>query len=251
MEIAEHIEALQRAGDQLGDAAERTDLDAPIPTAPKWTMRQLLQHMGEVHRWAATTVAEERIAPIRKIEGVAGPLPHDDDLLDWFREGHANLVATLRSAKPDTECWTFLPARSPLAFWARRQAHETGIHRADAESPSGRITPYPPDLASDGVEEMLFGFLNRKPTDERGDPAGSLQLHASDTGQDWLVAMDTQGADTAREAGDATCSVTATASDLLLLVWNRRTADGLDVSGDRSALDYWRDNVQITWSRER
>ena len=31
-------------------------------------------------------------------------------------------------------CFAFLPAPSPLAFWARRQAHETGIHRADVES---------------------------------------------------------------------------------------------------------------------
>lgn len=31
------------------------------------------------------------------------------------------------------DCWTFLDAPSPLAFWARRQAHETAIHRADAQ----------------------------------------------------------------------------------------------------------------------
>ncbi|MER6443505.1 hypothetical protein ABT275_45720 [Streptomyces sp. NPDC001185] len=37
-------------------------------------------------------------------------------------------------------CWTFNPARvpSPLAFWTRRQAHETAVHRYDAEAATGR-----------------------------------------------------------------------------------------------------------------
>ena len=43
----------------------------------------------------------------------------------------------------------------------------------------------------------------------------------------------------------------ANASDLYLLVWNRRTVEGLEVAGDSSVMDLWRDNVQITWSRDR
>src|SRR5207253_4063893 len=55
--------------------------------------------------------------------------PADAALLAWFRDGHAALVGTLESAPPDLKCFTFLPAPSALAFWARRQAHETGIHQ--------------------------------------------------------------------------------------------------------------------------
>jgi len=44
----------------------------------------------------------------------------------------------LASAPPDLDCLTFLAAPSPLAMWARRQAHETAIHRVDAESPAAR-----------------------------------------------------------------------------------------------------------------
>ena len=47
---------------------------------------------------------------------------------------NANLIEALDSASPDLEAWTFLPAPSPLAMLARRQAHETAIHRYDAES---------------------------------------------------------------------------------------------------------------------
>jgi uncharacterized protein (TIGR03083 family) len=242
---------LQREGDLLAEAAERTDLDTLIPTCPEWTMRDLVQHMGDVHRWAATHVAEGRLQPIKRVEEIAGPLPEDRHLIDWFREGHARLVGTLQTADPNVECWSFLPAPSPLAFWARRQAHETGIHRADAESPSGRMTPFPADLAVDGIEELLFGFLGRPQERDDAIPTRMLGLHALDAGADWLVSIGPEGVDTRRERRDAECSVIAAASDLHLLLWNRRQPDGLDVSGDKTLLDYWRDTVTITWSRPR
>ena len=72
-----------------------------------------------------------------------------------------------------------------MAFWARRQAHETGIHRADAESPAGRggTTLFPPEFAVDGIEEMLFGFLLSGDGGLRADPPRTLHLQATDT--DW------------------------------------------------------------------
>jgi len=138
-----------------------------------------------------------------------------------------------------------------VAFWARRQAHETGIHRADAESPSGTggITAFAPDFALDGIEEMLTGFLGR-PDGERVDPPRTLYLQATDTVGQWLVRLGEQ-VEVAREPGEADCSVRAPASDLHLLLWNRRPAEGLDVEGDDSVLTSWREAVQIRWSRPR
>ena len=54
-----------------------------------------------------------------------------------------------------------------------------------------------------------------------------------------------------RTRGDADCAVSGSASDLHLLLWNRRTGDGLDVEGDPSLLASWREHVQIHWSRAR
>jgi uncharacterized protein (TIGR03083 family) len=86
------------------------------------------------------------------LDQVVPAQPEDDVLVEWFVAGHAALVQALRDADPDLACWTFLPAPSPLAFWARRQAHETGIHRVDAESPADSITPFPPAFAADASE---------------------------------------------------------------------------------------------------
>ena len=251
MEIAEHIARLRIDGELLASAASRTDLDTPIPTTPGWRMRDLVRHMGDVHRWAAAHVAERRTEPIRKVAEVAGALPDDGELLDWFRDGHSRLVRTLETADPDTRCWTFLPAPSAVAFWARRQAHETGIHRADAESPGGNITPFPAGFAADGIEELLFGFLGR-PSDQPGpEPPRSLHLHATDTDGEWRVGIGPQGVEASRGHAHADCAVRGPASDLHLLLWNRRTTDGLDVRGDASVLSWWRETIQVQWSRGR
>jgi uncharacterized protein (TIGR03083 family) len=254
VETAEHLEALRRQGELLAAAAARNDLDTPIPTCPEWRMRDLVQHMGDVHRWAAAHVAEGRTQPIQKAElaEVAGPLPDDAELLDWFREGHGRLLHTLETAGPDAPAWTFLPAPSPVAFWARRQAHETGIHRADAESPGGPdgITPFSPDFAVDGIEEFLFGFLGRQGEELRSDPPRTLHVHATDIAGEWLIRLDTS-VEVRREHGEADCAVRGPASDLHLLIWNRRTPDGLEVDGDDSLLGLWRETVQVHWSRAR
>ncbi len=143
MQIAEHLAALEGEGELLAVAAERSAPDTPIPTCPDWRMRDLVHHIGMVHRWATTHVAERRTEDFDADE-VVGPYPDDAHLVSWFREGHQRLLRALRSAPDDLACWTFLPAPSPRAFWARRQAHETAIHRVDAESPGGTITAFPP-----------------------------------------------------------------------------------------------------------
>jgi uncharacterized protein (TIGR03083 family) len=250
--IPEHIAELRKQGELLAAAAEGADPDAAIPTTPEWRMRDLLRHMGDVHRWARGHVAEGRMLPIGPddLPAVAGPLPDDAHLLEWFREGHALLVHALETADPDLQCWSFLPAPSPLAFWARRQAHETGIHRADAESPSGRITPFAADTAVDGIEELLFGFFGR-PNDEPDPRPRTLHVHATDLEGEWLIDIGAKGLEPRRGHEPADTTVRGSASDLFLLLWNRRSSEGLDVAGDASLLTVWKENAQIEWSRAR
>ena len=66
-----------------------------------------------------------------------GSWPPDAELAAGSRQGCAALADALAAAPADLECWTFLRAPSPLAMWARRQAHETAIHRVDAELAAG------------------------------------------------------------------------------------------------------------------
>ena len=276
MEIAEHIDALRREGALLADVAAAADLDTPVPTCPRWRLHDLLRHLGGVHRWATVHVAEARRRPLDDAEeAVVMAAPTDDDaLVDWFRDGHAKLVGALEAAPPDLDCWSFLPAPSGLAFWARRQAHETAIHRADAQSHGGQaaITPYDPAFAIDGLDEMLLGFAARRRRPRADDPPPNaepvtLGLEATDTGSRWLASIgpervevsansgdggngpdgDDGDGPTNGDPGDADCSVRASASDLYLLLWNRRDRDGLEVAGDPSVLDLWSKTIRVRW----
>lgn len=254
MRVDEHIEALRGNGVALADVLAKEPFDEPVPTCPGWVVRDLVHHLGGVHRWATAFVATGRTTPIDEasdLETYVGGWPPDGDLSDWFREGHAALAGALESAPEDLACWSFLPAPSPRAFWARRQAHETAIHRVDAESAAGTVPAFPAAFAADGVEELLFGFGGRRGAGMRTPVERTLQLRATDVDAQWHVRLtpgERGDVVTTREDGDAECAVTATASDLYLLLWNRRRADGSTVEGDPDVLARWRDDVRIRWS---
>jgi uncharacterized protein (TIGR03083 family) len=248
MKITEYIDALQREGRLLAAAAMRTELDASIPTCPDWRMRDLVRHVGGVHRWATGYVADRRTEMWDvDLDDVVGAWPADLDLIDWFREGHTRLVHTLASAPPDLDCLTFLAAPSPLAMWARRQAHETAMHRVDAESSGGTITEFHPAFAADGVDELLSCFITRPGRGPKVSRPHSIHVHATDTGDDWHLEISPEAVVTSRRGGPADCTITAAAGELYLLLWNRRSDADLSVDGDRDLLAVWREGVRIRW----
>jgi uncharacterized protein (TIGR03083 family) len=259
MEVSEHIAALDREGTRLGDAAERAGLTAEVPSCPPWQVRDLLRHISYVHRWAAGYITEQRRERIpdrpHEPEILAGG-PPDDELIDWYRAGHAALVKALTDADPGLECYAFLPAPSARAFWARRQAHETSMHRVDAELASGEPTPFPPEFASDGVDELIMGFFGRDArelTEEQRIGGRSLLIAAADTGSSWLIGLSGDGslaAHVQRGTGPADGQLTGPAAALYLLLWNRAEPDtaGVAVGGDETVLDAWRHNMRVTWA---
>ena len=242
MDVAGLIDRLAAEGPLLADAAQQAGLDAPVP-ATEWTVRDLVIHTGGVHRWAADIVATCSHTFDTAAGDAVGTGPSDDTLLNWFREGHTALVKTLRAAPADLDCATFLPAPSPLTFWARRQAHETAVHRADAEAAAGRVADFGADFAQDGMAELLLGFAARR--SNAIERAATLGLHATD-GPDWLVTLG--GPKIVAEqapAGAADVIVAGSCAQLYLWLWNRRSAAVL--TGDATVAALWRD-VRVRWS---
>lgn len=248
--LADLISALRREGEALVSAAERAGLDAEVPTCPGWLVRDLVHHTGGTHLWAAAHIVEQRQQQLgpEETEALTSPRPDDDLLLAWYLAAHRAVVDALEQASPQLSCWTFLPAPSPLVFWARRQAHETEIHRADAEAASGSISPIPAVLALDGIEEMLFGFAAR-PRRLAVSGRQQLQLTARDAPGEWLVEFGPSGVRASRGGGtESDCRVLDSASNLYLLLWNRRQGDGAEVSGDGELIALWRRSIQVRWS---
>jgi uncharacterized protein (TIGR03083 family) len=248
MERAAHLSALESDGHLLAGAAARRDLDAPVPTCPGWTTRDLLRHLGYVHRWASAHVAQAspvRLASLSEAEVLAQG-PQDGALVQWFLDGHAELVTTLRTADPDVACWTFMGTESPLDFWSRRQAHETAIHRIDAERVSGPAGSIAIAFAADGVDELIMSFTPREKTPMHSSTPRSLGLHATDTGDRWRVVISEGCAATERGSSEAECVISGSAPDLYLLLWNRSDS-GPSIKGDRAVLDLWRSEMHVRW----
>jgi uncharacterized protein (TIGR03083 family) len=244
---------LEREGAALGDAADGVDPDVPVGIVPDWSLREVVRHIGGIHRWATAMLGERRTERWNTtlLEVVGGAWPDDDELVDWYRAGLAELVTTIRDAPPDFEGWAFLPAPSTQAFWARRQAHETAIHRADAQSCTAAVSGYDAAFAADGVDEVLFGFAARR-NDLPADPP-VLRLEATDVDRVWTARLGPEVVDAATDAEAAVtpvadCTVRAPASDLYLLLWNRRHPSATEVAGDPSVLDVWRGAVRVRWS---
>ncbi|MFF3464066.1 maleylpyruvate isomerase family mycothiol-dependent enzyme [Streptomyces sp. NPDC001984] len=248
METADFLQTLDREGRLLAAAAERAGTEAKVPSCPQWQVRDLLRHTGAVHEWATGYAAEGHTAhrPIGD-----GPDLDGDELVAWYRDSHHRLVDALAAAPPDLECWTFHPAPnpSPLHFWTRRQAHETTVHRHDAESARGGTpSPVGTDFAVDGIDELLRGFHARKRSRVRSEAPRVLRVRAvgADDGADavWTVRLSDGPPVTMCDAsGEAAAELAGPADQLYLALWNRVPVPS--VTGDASLATLWRETSGI------
>lgn len=258
VDVEDHIEQLRSEGSRLAVAVAVAGPDAPVPACPDWVVRDLVLHLGRVHRWATAFVVGGLTRPDEvDFATVGGPPPDDRQLVDWFVEGHGALVDALATAPPDLECWSFLAAPSPRAFWARRQAHELAVHRVDGEQAAGAaVSSIPPALAADGLDELLVGFVPRLRTGGNGESRTeppSVRIACLDDDAGWLVTLGPErprtaadhGGDRPEEDGGADCTVRGRAEDVFLTLWNRRGTEPLGIEGDRDVLGSFLGLVRI------
>ena len=249
MDVESQIEVIDTTGRRMAEVLRDTDLEQAVPSCPGWTTRELVRHLGGVHRWATVFVSTGRTTAITEDrETLAGGWPPDETLLEWFEQGYQSLTEALRAAPADLDCWTFLASDSPRQHWARRQAHETAIHRVDAElAVASPVLPFDPTLAADGVDEYLTAFIERPGRGPRSEDSRSFSATSTDTGHSWTVYYDSKKSTTKRMADpEADVSVLATASDLYLWVWRRLHRDAVNSNGRSAVIDDW-NTIQPGW----
>ncbi|MGH8877789.1 MAG: maleylpyruvate isomerase N-terminal domain-containing protein, partial [Stackebrandtia sp.] len=128
------VDALEIELGRLVGAVETSDLDAGVPNCPPWTVGVLAGHIGGSHRWAAEVVRRLPQDVLRP--GPAQPPAGAKATAKWLDEGGRALVDALRVAEADAPVWTWAGDRR-VRWWARRQLHETAVHRADLWSAFG------------------------------------------------------------------------------------------------------------------
>ena len=248
--LARYAERIEEDSALLARLPGQDGWDQSVPTCPGWRMEDLVRHLGAVHRWALTYVSKglTEMFPQPTEGQMLGSGPRREELASWLREGASELAAALRQSPPDLHCWSFLPAPSPLVFWARRQAHETAIHRVDGELALGTSGPLPADFAADGVSELLLGFAHRSRRRLGRERELAAVLEAEDTGDRWRFVATPSGLEV--ESGgllSAPTTVRAPAHRLYLLTWNRLPLEAVAWSGSPEPLSWLRESLRVTW----
>ncbi|GEN81012.1 maleylpyruvate isomerase N-terminal domain-containing protein [Actinotalea fermentans] len=253
-----HLAAVRTAADALLADAAAAGLDASVPTCPGWRVANVVAHQGMVHRW---TTANLRLdpTPVPTEAEILATVPHAD-LLAWFAAGITEMAAAFAAADPDVAALVFLDdAPPPRDFWARRQAHETGMHAVDVlaarlgRRPTAVEAAIPRDLALDGLDELLTGFVTRGRNGLCDAEATSIAVVPDDAlpaaPLAWFLEVLPEGIRTMRTTPERTPAADAvfrgTAAQLHLGLWNR--GDEVRVDGRADLLARWAERVQITW----
>jgi uncharacterized protein (TIGR03083 family) len=237
-----------RTGDEIArmaSAAEEADPATPVSTCPGWTLAKLVKHAGIVHRWATQIVATRSSEWIAQRDLDVGLPDQEAAYPGWLAAGAAPLCSVLREAGPDTAVWTW-GAEQNSGWWARRMLHETTVHRVDAELAIGAKPQLDPEVAADGIDELLSILAVRNAKGLSELPAGeSVHLHATDSDGEWLITFEPGGYAWQRGHAKATAAVRAPVALLLLLGYGRiRPGDErLTLFGDLSLLSAWQEKM--------
>ncbi|PRY37930.1 maleylpyruvate isomerase family mycothiol-dependent enzyme [Umezawaea tangerina] len=230
------------------------DLTTPVPSCPGWNAGQLLRHLGGGQRWAADVVRTRATEPPSdEFFRDLSPYAEEDPVVvgPWLTVGALALSEALAEAGPDAGMWTPVPGGSPL-FWARRFAHETAVHRADAVLALGQEFELDPEVAVDTVDEwMELGslpvMLDLKPTQrELLGPGRTIHLHATDVDDaEWVVDLTGEVIRWRRAHEKSAVAVRGPLVELLLVLYGRRSVDRgtVEVLGDGGLLDFFLERV--------
>jgi uncharacterized protein (TIGR03083 family) len=209
---------IERESEAFAALLDDAVLDRRVPGCPEWTLRELAWHLGRVQQgWASVVRAGADIEP-KFPERVPGPRDAGP-LQRWMRASTRALLDALRVTPPDMSAWVWWHEDRTVGAIARHQVQEVAVHRWDARSCLGPPSVLEQAVADDGVDEFVWIALQMRA------PAPIV-----------FVAIDS-GRSTPASTEPATTTVSATASDLVLLLHGRISPSQVHVDGDRAALD--------------
>lgn len=209
-------------------AAATGNLDASVAGCPGWSVRDVVLHLIEVHRFWATITAGLLQAP--PDPSAAPAAPSSDALIATLLEGCDHLVKVLQAADWKAPVWTWAPSQRDVGFIGRHQVQEAAIHHWDVATARGEKLELEPAIAADSIEEFLTVSVSNEidPADPvRPSLGGCFALACSDRDGAWTVTDGPlPGTVRVTRTADPDCpTLRATASDLLLWLYKRVDLD--------------------------
>jgi uncharacterized protein (TIGR03083 family) len=249
--VPRYLDELVLHATAFAEAVRAAGHDTTVASCPDWTVRDLAEHVGAVHRWCAGTLRAGDVK-LQRRGATDPPMPvSEDEVSTWLLEGAALVSEAVREVGEDATVGGFggpVPAR----FWARRQCHETLVHRGDAEL-AARLPPWSgvaPEVAADAVDEYLeLVVMGAKRRPELKGEGQTLHLHATDPGLgeagEWVLTLSSDGPVLEHGHRKADVAARGPAVALLGVVMNRQDPEdaGVDVLGAGELLAHWREHA--------
>jgi uncharacterized protein (TIGR03083 family) len=253
MDFDRHCTEIVAQTAQLTGYLDGADLSRPAPTCPGWNVSQLMRHVDGGLRWAAEIVSTRAATPPPDValRDLAGATDEDPALLSASLTAAGQLLAgTLTDAGPTAQMWCPVEGGG-AAFYARRFAHESAIHRADAAIGLGLDFAMDTDVAVDGVDEWLelgslpFHFDVHPWMRELLGPDRAVGLRATDTGTVWVLDLTGDVIAWRRSNEQTAAEIRGPVTDLLLTIYRRLPVDSgrIEVTGDAQFVDFWLERV--------
>jgi uncharacterized protein (TIGR03083 family) len=235
---------------RLAESAATAGPDAAVPTAPEWTVTDLVEHVGQTQHWRRITDPARLPAEMATLPARPGEWPA------WLSQAAQRVASACSDDALDAP--VFNPAadgRSGTRFWMSSMLNESVVHGSDAAGAAGRPADIDADIAAALISNHLAMLTS--PTWEMQRPQSAnairgtgqtLQWLATDTADAWFVERRPDGAIWQPATRPAEVTVTGPARSLLLALTRRlpltgREATGISVEGDTGLAQHWLDNT--------
>ncbi|WP_433511077.1 maleylpyruvate isomerase family mycothiol-dependent enzyme [Nonomuraea sp. CA-143628] len=249
MDTSAYLKAVVEQTSMFADWVDGRDAAASVPTCPKWTLADLVNHVGGTQRMVAMLVGERMTEPSRAFAGYV-PGPTDPgQWRAWLSDGAAEAKRAFASVADDTPVWDPSGGAAGVPFWSRRLFGEACVHRADAAAALGMRYELAPELAVAATEDWLDtmtsrGYWENKPgfADAMRGSGQTLHFHATDAPGEWVARREADMIVLERAHAEADVVVRGPAAELLLVLSRRRSpnaASALELQGDRALFDHW------------
>ena len=213
---------------ELTQSAESSGrLGERVPACPEWDIEQLARHTAMVYLQKAETIRtgvkpQGRWVPEEILQLGA---------VDILETCYERLTSEFDSHDVSDPAESWVTEDQTVGFWIRRLAHETSIHRYDLEAALGTPLPIEPELAVDGIDEVLTVMVARVPAqpanpDDDGaapaDDANSDMVVIESGGEIWSAALLPHTIAITRQTHASPAGrVTGEPNDVLLWLWGR------------------------------
>jgi len=244
---------------RLAESAAAAGPDAAVPTTPKWTITDLVEHVGQTQHWVAQIIEQRITDPTQLPTQLAVPPTDPGQWQAWLSQSAQRVASACSDDALDAPVFNAAgDERTGTRFWMTSMVNEAVVHGFDAADAAGRAADIDPDIAAALISNHFTMLTSPTWRMQRPESAHAirgtgqtLQWLATDTAHDagtWFVERRPDGARWQPATRQADVTVTGPARSLLLTLTRRlpltdRAAAGITVEGDTDLAQHWLENT--------